>query len=57
VIVCPTCGHDNAEDAKFCSGCGAKLDAPAAASREIRKTVTVVLCDVWRDGEVAAASR
>ena len=43
---CPNCGHANAEGAKFCSECGARLDAPVAASREVRKTVTVVFCDV-----------
>ena len=42
---CPNCGHENADDAKFCSECGARLDAPAA-TREVRKTVTVVFCDV-----------
>ena len=42
---CPNCGHENADDAKFCSECGARLDA-LAATREVRKTVTVVFCDV-----------
>ena len=46
MVDCPNCGHANAEGAKFCSECGARLDAPVAASREVRKTVTVVFCDV-----------
>ena len=25
---CPTCGSENTEDAQFCDGCGAHLDAP-----------------------------
>jgi class 3 adenylate cyclase len=46
VVDCPNCGHANAEGAKFCSECGARLEAPVAVSREVRKTVTVVFCDV-----------
>jgi class 3 adenylate cyclase/tetratricopeptide (TPR) repeat protein len=41
---CPTCGRENPEDARFCSGCGAELVAPAG--EEVRKTVTVVFCDL-----------
>jgi len=26
---CPTCGNENSEEAQFCDGCGAPLDAPA----------------------------
>ena len=42
--LCPTCGASNAERARFCSECGAALGAPA--SREARKTVTVLFADV-----------
>jgi class 3 adenylate cyclase/tetratricopeptide (TPR) repeat protein len=45
VIVCAACGRENPENAGFCNGCGARL-TPAAASREQRKTVTVLFCDV-----------
>jgi Adenylate and Guanylate cyclase catalytic domain/zinc-ribbon domain len=45
VFVCASCGRDNPEDARFCNGCGAAL-ATAAPSREVRKTVTVLFCDV-----------
>ena len=41
---CPTCGRENAKDARFCSGCGAELVAPRV--EEVRKTVTVVFCDL-----------
>jgi len=41
---CPSCGRENAADARFCSGCGAELGASAA--EEVRKTVTVVFCDL-----------
>ncbi len=43
---CPNCGYANAEDAKFCSECGTRLDAVAGTPRDVRKTVTVVFCDV-----------
>jgi class 3 adenylate cyclase len=46
VLACPACGHGNDDTAKFCSECGAKLTAPAAQPRQVRKTVTVVFCDV-----------
>ena len=45
MFACPTCGFSNLPEARFCSGCGASLeDAPPA--REVRKTVTVIFCDV-----------
>ena len=28
---CPACGSDNAEDAQFCAGCGAKLDEASSS--------------------------
>ncbi len=43
---CPNCGHENADGAKFCSECGANLLARGPRRREMRKTVTVVFCDV-----------
>ncbi len=42
---CASCGHELPEGAKFCLECGAPV-APAAASREQRKTVTILFCDV-----------
>ncbi len=30
-IKCPTCGHENPPDARFCENCGATLTAPAGA--------------------------
>ncbi|MGB2953553.1 MAG: adenylate/guanylate cyclase domain-containing protein [Gaiellaceae bacterium] len=42
--VCEKCGRHNAEDARFCSSCGAALvEAPA---REERKIVTVLFADL-----------
>ncbi len=42
---CPSCGQENREGARFCKACGAPLEA-APPSREQRKTVTVLFCDV-----------
>jgi class 3 adenylate cyclase len=47
VPACPSCGHDNLVGAKFCSECGTALAPPATPpAREVRKTVTIVFCDV-----------
>src|SRR6058998_911270 len=45
--VCPSCGEENPERAKFCLECGAPLDeaAPAPALEE-RKVVSVLFCDL-----------
>jgi class 3 adenylate cyclase len=40
--VCPACGHENSDRAKFCEECA----APFAVAREQRKTVTVLFCDI-----------
>ncbi len=42
---CPRCGRENADDARFCSACGAEL-AVAERQRESRKVVTVLFCDL-----------
>jgi class 3 adenylate cyclase len=44
MIVCPVCAHENLEDARFCSQCGAALRAEPA--REERKIVTVLFADL-----------
>src|SRR5688572_29020689 len=43
--VCPACGHENSDRARFCEECAASL-AVASAAREQRKTVSVLFCDV-----------
>ena len=45
MAACPTCGRENADDARFCSACGAALTA-AEPAREQRKVVTVLFCDL-----------
>ena len=42
---CARCGQENPEGFKFCGACGAPLEQ-AEAPREVRKTVTVVFCDL-----------
>jgi class 3 adenylate cyclase/tetratricopeptide (TPR) repeat protein len=44
--VCSACGRENAEDARFCSGCGAALTEPERRPAEVRKIVTVLFSDV-----------
>src|ERR687883_1210819 len=45
VPICASCGRVNPPGAGFCNSCGAALASPAA-SREVRKTVTVLFCDL-----------
>jgi class 3 adenylate cyclase/tetratricopeptide (TPR) repeat protein len=42
---CPTCGHGNTDDARFCSQCATSL-AEAPTTREERKVVTCLFCDL-----------
>ena len=46
MIACPACGHENPDGFRFCGSCGAELAGEPAASREVRKTVTVLFCDL-----------
>ncbi len=53
VSLCHACGEENPDGFRFCGACGASL-APAT-TREVRKTVTVVFCDV--SGSTALGER
>ncbi|MDQ2911312.1 MAG: zinc ribbon domain-containing protein [Actinomycetota bacterium] len=44
MVVCPSCGQENPEGFRFCGTCGVPLAAEAPA--EVRKTVTVLFCDI-----------
>jgi class 3 adenylate cyclase/tetratricopeptide (TPR) repeat protein len=44
VLICPNCGRENPEGSAFCNACGTALTAELV--REVRKTVTVLFCDV-----------
>jgi class 3 adenylate cyclase/tetratricopeptide (TPR) repeat protein len=46
MLVCDNCGRENAEDARFCSNCGAALATKPARAREERKVVTVLFADL-----------
>jgi predicted ATPase/class 3 adenylate cyclase len=52
--VCPECGRENPDDARFCSGCATPLEEVAPA-REERKVVTALFCDLV--GSTARAER
>jgi class 3 adenylate cyclase/predicted ATPase len=51
VLTCTNCGRESAGDHEFCSACGASL-APVTAAREVRKTVTVLFCDLTGSTEL-----
>jgi class 3 adenylate cyclase/tetratricopeptide (TPR) repeat protein len=50
VTACPSCGSANLDGANFCSTCGARLAAADAA--EVRKTITILFCDVTGSTEL-----
>ena len=52
---CAACGHELPEDAKFCLECGAPV-ATTVPSREQRKTVTVLFCDVAGSTELGEST-
>jgi class 3 adenylate cyclase/predicted ATPase len=43
-VICSACGQENPEGFRFCGRCGAAL--AVKTSSEVRKTVTVVFCDL-----------
>src|SRR6059058_815031 len=42
-VICPSCGAENPPGFRFCGSCGSGL---AEAAAEVRKTVTVLFCDL-----------
>jgi class 3 adenylate cyclase len=51
LVGCPRCGTEAPAGARFCAGCGAEL----AEAPEIRKTVTILVCD-WVDSTLLGSS-
>ncbi|MDH5280049.1 MAG: AAA family ATPase [Thermoleophilia bacterium] len=45
MVICASCGRENADDARFCSECGTQM-ATSEPARESRKVVTVLFCDL-----------
>ena len=45
MAACPACGVENPEGSRFCNACGERFSEASPAS-EVRKTVTVIFCDV-----------
>ncbi|MFL6065340.1 MAG: adenylate/guanylate cyclase domain-containing protein, partial [Friedmanniella sp.] len=45
MAICPGCGEDNPDRFRLCGFCGTPLTT-APAPRELRRTVTVVFCDL-----------
>jgi class 3 adenylate cyclase/tetratricopeptide (TPR) repeat protein len=45
VLTCASCRRESPEGFEFCPACGAPL-APSTSAREVRKTVTVLFCDL-----------
>jgi predicted ATPase/class 3 adenylate cyclase len=47
MVVCPSCGHENRDGAKFCEQCAASLaGGTMSAPREERKVITVLFADL-----------
>ena len=46
MLICSNCGAENPESFRFCGRCAAPLAAHEPGARELRKTVTVLFCDV-----------
>ncbi len=43
---CPACDKENPEGFAYCGFCATALEEPGVTPREVRKTVTVLFCDV-----------
>ena len=46
MVVCPSCGRENPDDARFCNACGASLTPEPRMQREERKVVSVLFADL-----------
>ncbi len=46
MLACRRCGEENPEPARYCRACGSTLAAEPGLLFEVRKTVTILFCDV-----------
>src|SRR5438552_3480114 len=46
MLLCPKCGEQNADRARFCQACGDGLAAGSTPATEERKVVSVLFCDL-----------
>ncbi len=46
MLLCTRCEQENPDGFRFCGACGAELAAPVTHAPEVRKTVTVLFCDL-----------
>jgi class 3 adenylate cyclase/tetratricopeptide (TPR) repeat protein len=56
VSTCDTCGASNADSARFCASCGTALPERVREGLEVRKTVTILFCDVVGSTSLGAAT-
>jgi class 3 adenylate cyclase/tetratricopeptide (TPR) repeat protein len=46
MVTCTSCGHASPDGFRFCGSCGSPLARDAGGGRQVRKTITVVFCDL-----------
>src|SRR5919198_316041 len=46
MLICPSCGQENPDGARFCNAGATALAAQAAPRREERKVITCLFCDL-----------
>src|SRR5215211_8143985 len=46
MVTCATCGQESPDGFRFCGNCGSALLTDAGAGQAVRKTITVLFCDL-----------
>jgi class 3 adenylate cyclase len=46
MMTCTACGGENPDGFRFCGTCGSRLERYVVIPREVRKTITVLFCDL-----------